>query len=144
MKRKDGESPLTWPAEVQPKRRGTPRPVRRRVSPWTRRSPLELDGRTVEAKREKAIACELGDHLGGDLSPPQRLLVQRASRLVILIEQIERSIIERRTLSDLGSRQLLALVNSLRLILHELGIERREQAPKRLGDLITVKGGRAA
>ena len=120
------------------KRRVIPGRVKRKISPWSRRSPLALDQRTVEGRTETRVIRELIEQIGGDPTPAERILITRAGRLVILVEQIERSVIERQTLSDLGSRQLVALGNSLRQCLGLLGIKRRaKDATPVLRDYLT-------
>ena len=69
----------------------------------------------------------------------QRILIARASRLLVTVENLEKQIIEGGEVGDLAGRQVLAWVNSLRRILSLLRIERPQQMPKRLADVLKVK-----
>ena len=109
------------------------------MTPYSKRTLEAIDGRTMEARRAKAITAELVDHVGGDPSAPQRLLIARVVRLVLVIEMLERRIVEGGEVADLAGRQLLAWVNTLRLCLAGLGIERPQQLPTKLADVIRVK-----
>jgi hypothetical protein len=94
----------------------------------------------MEGRRAKVLAAELVAHVGGAPSAPQRLLIARAVRLVLVIEMLEKRIVEGGEIGDLAGRQLLAWVNTLRLALVALGVERPQQAPKRLADILDMKG----
>jgi hypothetical protein len=102
-----------------------------------------IDARTLEARREKVILAELTAHVGA-ASTVQRILIARAARLLVTIELLERKIIEGGEVGDLAGRQVLAWVNSLRHILSLLGIERSEQAPARLAEVLKLSEARRA
>lgn len=67
----------------------------------------------------------------------QKLLIARAAKLVVVIELLERRLIEE-GIGDLAGRQLLAWVNTLRRTLQVLGVERPQQMPKKLADVLKV------
>jgi hypothetical protein len=119
--------------------RGGPRFASRKLSIYSRRKLAAIDGRTLEARRERQIVAELTEHVGGAPSTVQRILIARASRLLVTVENLEKQIIEGGEVGDLAGRQVLAWVNSLRQILSLLGIERPQQMPKRLADVLKVK-----
>jgi hypothetical protein len=91
----------------------------------------ELDGRLVEAREEKRIIRELSAHVGVP-SITQAILIKRAARLLIMLGQLERRVIEANELGDLGGRQVVALHNALRLSLQAIGLERASDQPATL------------
>jgi hypothetical protein len=78
-------------------------------------------------------------HVGGNPTFPQEVLIRRAARLLVMVEYMERHLIESDEMSDWASRQMLAWVNTLRRTLEALGMDRPQRSPKRLADLISVK-----
>jgi hypothetical protein len=115
--------------------RGGPRFASRKLGTYSRRPLAAIDARTLEARREKAVAAELTEHVGAQPTVVQKLLIARAARLTVVIETLERQIIEDGKVGDLAGRQVLAWVNSLRQILALLGIGREQQLP-RLADVL--------
>jgi hypothetical protein len=108
--------------------RGGPRPAKRKVNVRRYEQVKELDARTLEGKTERRTIRELTAHVGGDPTVPQRILIRRAARLLVMVELMEVKLIENDESSDWASRQILAWVNALRLIMVALGLERRQQA----------------
>jgi hypothetical protein len=102
-----------------------------------------IDGRTLEAKRERQIAAELTAHVGGAPNTVQRILIARASRLLVLIEVMERRMIESGEVGDPAGRQIIAWVNAVRQVLALLGVQQPEQAPVSLRAYVGG-GGKAA
>jgi hypothetical protein len=103
-----------------------------------------LDGRTREAQRGRDVIADLTAHLGGSPSVPQRILIQRIAKLLVVIEVLERRLIEKGEVGDLAGRQYLAWVNSIRLLLQVIGIERSEQAPPRLAEVLKLAEAKRA
>ena len=103
-----------------------------------------LDGRTREGQREREVIAELTAHLGGKPTTPQLILVQRVAKLLVVIELLERRLIEKGEVSDFAGRQYLAWVNTLRLLLQLIGIERSEQAPARLAEVLKLSEAKRA
>jgi hypothetical protein len=122
---------------VMPK--GGPRPARRKVNVRRYSQVKELDARTLEGKTERRTIRELTRHVGGSPTFPQEVLIGRAARLLVMVELMEKRLIESDELNDFASRQILAWVNTLRRTLEALGLERPQQAPKRLADVLKVK-----
>jgi hypothetical protein len=129
--------------DVMP-RAGGARAVKRNLSLWSTRKYDELDGRLLEAKNEKRFVAALTEHIGGRPSITQEILIKRTARLLIMIGQLERRMIESNELGDLGGRQIVALHNALRLSLTALGIERVEQQVPHLSAFLADQRGRAA
>ena len=98
-----------------------------RIGPHSRATALaRLDGRTREAKEMREIAAALTEHLGGDLTPPQQMLVQMTGVLWLRL-----SLMAPQMLTDPGQAErygsvFLAWVNALRRNLAELGVKPQE------------------
>jgi hypothetical protein len=118
---------------------GGPRPAKRRINVRRFAVGRELDARTLEGKSERRAIQELTAHVGGNPTFPQEVLIRRAARLLVMVEYMERHLIESDEMSDWASRQMLAWVNTLRRTLEALGMDRPQRSPKRLADLISVK-----
>ena len=100
----------------------------RKIGPFSRDQRLaNPDRRTHAGRILKAVTLELMGHLG-DATPPQRLLVQSAA-----LKAVRLSLLTQRLLTDEGDlasgndHHCLAWLNSLRLDLVALGLERRER-----------------
>ena len=115
-----------------------PRQAKRRLSLWSARNYGELDQRLAEAREERRIIEDLTRHVGRP-SIPQAILIKRSARLLVMITQLERRLIETNELGDLGGRQVCALHNSLRLSLQAIGMERPEVQAPRLTELLKSK-----
>jgi len=82
------------------------------------------DKRTREARLLKQMRMELTRHLGGQLSPPQRVLVERAAMLQLRCAKFDQKILDG-TFSEYDSKVFLAFSNSLTRTLKALGLEGR-------------------
>ena len=80
------------------------------------------DKRTREARLLKQMRTELTRHLGGQLSPPQRVLVERAAILQLRCAKFDQKILDG-TFSEYDSKVFLAFSNSLTRTLKALGLE---------------------
>ena len=68
----------------------------------------------------------------------QKLLIARAARLTVVVESLERQVIEDGKIGDLAGRQLLAWVNTLRHILALLGVQRPAAQTPKLAEVLQV------
>jgi hypothetical protein len=101
-----------------------------------------LDWRTREAKLLTAIRVELTQHVGSS-SAVQRALIERASRLLVCLEVMDRQALESGGMSERNSKQYLAWCGQLRLTLREIGVK---AAPTKgdaatLAEYLTSKAG---
>jgi hypothetical protein len=88
------------------------------------------DGRSPTGRLERQVVRELTAHIGGKPTAVQRILIMRAARLVVVIEMLEKQIIESGVVGDHAGRQVLAWHNTLRLVMQSIGIEApAEDAP---------------
>ena len=98
---------------------------RRGLGPHTRQHRLleGIDWRTRQGQTLIAARAELTAHVGGNPSNVQKALIERAARLMLYIEMMDRETLETGTMSERDSRQYLAWSNSLRLTLRDLGVK---------------------
>jgi hypothetical protein len=116
-------------------RSGAPGGVKRNLSLWSKRNFDAIDGRLLEAKEEKRLIKALTEHVGGSPSVTQEILIKRTARFVIMLEVLERRVLETKDFGDLQARQMIALSNSARLNLQALGLKAAE-TPKTLQSYI--------
>lgn len=98
---------------------------RKKPGPFSRDQALsDVDRRTRPGRVMKSVTAELIAHVG-DASAPQRLLVQcaalKAVRLMLLTDQL----LDGTPPSEGSDHHALAWLNSLRLDLQALGLERK-------------------
>src|SRR5215471_3185318 len=81
-------------------------------------------GRTKEGRLVRQMRHALFSHFGGEsrLTPPQRMLVERACMLQLRVATLDRKICDG-TFSAFDSKTYLAFSNSLARTLKTLGIE---------------------
>jgi hypothetical protein len=117
---------------------GGPRPaVRRLVRRYEQTK--TIDARTLEGRTEKSAIRDLIEHVGGCPSVPQKILIVRAARLLVLTEAMEERMMHGGEIGDWAGRQTLAWINTLRRTLEALGLERAQQQPAKLADVLRVK-----
>jgi hypothetical protein len=112
------------------------------IGPYSRPHMLaKIDGRTKESRLMAAARAELTRHVGGSPSHVQRVLIERAARLMLYVEIMDRETLEAGTMSERNSRQYLAWSNSLRLTLRELGVKAAPtEKPPDLRDILAEHG----
>jgi hypothetical protein len=94
----------------------------------TAESLTSLDRRTVPARIMKTVARDLLAHIGDGVTAPQKLLVQSAAlKAVRLALLTDRLLTDEKGLAEGADHHALAWLNSLRLDLVALGLERREK-----------------
>ena len=124
--------------------KGGPR-IAKRQRPWTGKQNRfrQIDGRLYEGKLERRTIKDLTEHLGGQLTPPQEILVRQAAKLVVTLDILGVELVDKGEVSDFAGRRYLAWVNTLRRMLETLGIERSEQAPASLAEVLKLPAKRA-
>jgi hypothetical protein len=123
-------------AEPKPKK---PRRKPHQAGPYSRDHVLSMiDKRTRAGRVYRTVIRELINHVGGDPSAAQRLLIESASikatRLALLTDNLLAGI-------EPGEdgHQALAWLNSLRMDLQALGLERRARDVTSLADYLHSK-----
>lgn len=103
------------------------------------------DRRTREGRLLRQMRHALFAHLGGEasLTPPQRVLVERAVMLQLRVAKLDEKIIDG-TFSELDSRTYLAFSNSLRRTLTALGLDAASSKPPSLDAHLAMLAGRTA
>jgi hypothetical protein len=93
----------------------------------------------------REIAAALTEHLGGDLTPPQQMLVQTTAVIWLRLSLMAPQMLAEGELIERNSHVFLAWANSLRRNLVELGIsaQEAEQIPH-LRDYIEQRKRRTA
>ena len=87
-----------------------------------------LDRRTVPARIMKTVVADLLAHIGDDVTAPQKLIIQAAGlKAVSLALLSDKLLTDENGLAEGGDHHALAWLNSLRLDLIALGLERRER-----------------
>ena len=81
----------------------------------------KLDGRGREARFLRRIEKELAGHLGGQVSVPQRILIERLAVDLLRLEMMDGKVAAG-TLTDYDGRTAHALRSSVRLALRDLGL----------------------
>jgi hypothetical protein len=100
------------------------------IGPHSRRTTLaKIDGRRREAKLMREVIDELTRHVGGNPSSIQRRMIERAAKLSLFIELMDRSSIGKEGMSEQDSRKYLAFSNSLVRLLRELGVKAKSDEP---------------
>jgi hypothetical protein len=98
--------------------------VMAQIGPHSRPHMLaKLDRRTKESRLLEAARASLTRHVGGSPNDIQRVLIERASRLMVYLELMDAQALEDGTMSERNSRSYLAWSNSLRLTLRDLGVK---------------------
>lgn len=82
----------------------------------------EVDGRTIPAKRYKAICADLASDAGGEPTSAQWLLICRAAGLSVQLELMEAEIA---TGKSVEVTEYTALTGALIRLLKTLGLDRR-------------------
>lgn len=102
-----------------------------RIGPHSRPHKLQvIDGRSAEARRMKAIRAELVEHVGGNPSTAQRLLIDRVAMLLLRMELMDREALAGSPMTDIDQRAYLGWNNAVSRALRHLGLDSKEQ-PKR-------------
>ena len=102
------------------------------------------DRRTREARLLKQMRQELSQHLGGNPTPMQRALIERAAMLQLRCAKFDEKIIDG-TFSEYDSKVFLAFSNSLTRTMKALGLEpAAANKPPSLSDYFGRKSGETA
>ena len=113
--------------------------VATKIGPHSRPHMLaKIDQRTREARLLAAARAELVAHVGGGPTSTQRTLIERAARAQLYLEVWDQRTLATGTISERDSRQYLAMQNSLRLCLRELGMQAAPAvAPPSLANIVS-------
>jgi hypothetical protein len=100
----------------------------RKPGPFSRsQSLVDLDRRTRAGRVMKSVVAELIEHIG-DASAPQRLLVQAAAVKAVRLALLTDQLLDGTPPSEGSDHHALAWLNSLRLDLQAIGLERKGPA----------------
>ena len=94
------------------------------IGPYSRPNAIaKLDQRTKEAALLRRVRRDLVAHVGGKPSKVQLALIERAARLTLHVELMDKRAFAAGELSEKDSREYLAWSNSLTRTLRELGLK---------------------
>jgi hypothetical protein len=82
----------------------------------------KLDGRTKEARLLQAARASLTKHVSAP-NDIQKVLIERAARLMVYLEVMDRQALEDGSMSERNSRVYISWQNSLRLTLREIAAQ---------------------
>lgn len=102
-----------------------------------------LDGRSVEGRFLRAIEAQLAEHVGGQPSVSQRLLIARVARVALRLELYDRKLAAGE-FTDHDGRVYNALHNALRLGLRELGMKSTAAKPLTLTEHLARRAAEKA
>jgi hypothetical protein len=90
--------------------------------------------------RQKMAQRAPPPHVGGHPNRVERVLIERAARLQLFIEQMDARALKAGAMSERDTRTYLSWVNCLRLTLRELGIKEQVAArPLGLDEIVAGK-----
>jgi hypothetical protein len=97
----------------------------RKPGPFSRdQALLDLDRRTRAGRVMRSVITELTEHIG-DATAPQRLLIQSAALKSVRLALLSEQLLDGSPPSEGSDHHALSWLNSLRLDLMALGLERR-------------------
>jgi hypothetical protein len=94
-----------------------------------------LDRRTKAGRIMKTVVGELMDHLG-DATPPQRLIVQAAALKAVRLSLLTENLLAGDPPGEGSDHHALAWLNSMRLDLQALGLERKVRPSLNLAEYL--------
>ena len=114
-----------------------------KIGPHSRPDKLQIvDGRLAEAKLMARVRTELSQHLGGDPSATQRILIDRAAALSLRIHLMDRETARSGMMSERNGRQYLAWNNSLTRVMNQIGLKSVVNKPA-LQDYLAARSAQA-
>ena len=104
-----------------------------------RRPPGKFDGRSHAGRAAKQLRIALTEHLGGNPSAVQLLLISQACSLSARIATMDESFRKAGHMSDHHTREYLAFSNSLCRLTERLGLKGAKSKPPTLADHIAKR-----
>jgi len=92
----------------------------------------KIDGRLKGAWLLRRIQEELTDHIGGNPTVTQRIIIERASIVALRLSYLDQKILDDEEFTILDNNQYLAWANSLTRMLQRLGIKETGPKPNQL------------
>jgi hypothetical protein len=115
----------------------------RKPGPFSRdQAIIDLDRRTRAGRVMKGVIHELNAHIG-DATAPQRLLIQSAALKSVRLALLSDQLLDGTPPSEGSDHHALAWLNSLRLDLQALGLERKGPAALDLREYLKEQAAEA-
>jgi hypothetical protein len=91
----------------------------------------QRDGRTREGRYLRAVTREMVQHVGGNPSATERVLIDQAAQLRLRLAIMDKKFADTGDFTDHDRRSYLAFANSLTWLIHTLGLRNaaKEKAP---------------
>ena len=102
-----------------------------------------LDGRSAEGRFVAEFQAQLAEHVGGEPSVPQTILIKRAAVIALRLHLLDRKYAES-ALSDYDCKLYNSHCNTLRLLLRELGLKKVQPRGKTLKQYLEANYGAPA
>jgi hypothetical protein len=116
---------------------------RKKPGPFSRdQAIVDLDRRTRAGRVMKGVIRELNAHIG-DAMAPQRLIIQSAALKSVRLALLSDQLLNGEPPSEGSDHHALAWLNSLRLDLQALGLERKGPAALDLREYLKEQAGEA-
>jgi hypothetical protein len=103
-----------------------------------------LDKRTKAGRLLRAMKEQLTTHIGGNPTPPERLLIDRACVLALKVAQLDQRILNDETITPADSQVYLSWQNNLRRTLIALNIRPSSVKAPTLADHLSAIANRHA
>lgn len=98
----------------------------RRLGPYSKQIG-QIDRRTRAGRLVSGTIRELTEQVGGDLTPAQSQLIERAAMLQLRLRLLDKKLLDG-TFGDLDGRQYIAFANALGRLLQRLGIRATDKS----------------
>lgn len=110
------------------------------ITPHSRPGKLAiLDGRRAEARRMKEMRQGLTQHLGGNPSATQRLMIDRVAMMMLRMELMDKEAMSGTPMADHDQRAYLGWANSVSRMLRPLGLQGASGKAPNLKDYLAAK-----
>lgn len=116
----------------------------KKIGPHSRPDSLrKLDGRSKEARLLKSVRSALVEHLGGDPSITQFVLIDRAAWLILHMGLMDNHMLQGGAPAERDSRQYLAWANTLTRTMRSLGLDKSPTVTRGLDALLAERRAQA-
>ena len=103
-----------------------------------------IDGRSAEGRRLSVIRSSLAEHVGGNPSVAQSLLIDRIAILCLRMELMDKRALQAGAITDRSAREYLGWNNSVSRMIRQLGLKGAADKQPSLSEYIARKTEPAA
>jgi hypothetical protein len=110
--------------------------ITRQIGAYSRPSSMaKVDGRTRHGRFIAAVRKRLSDHVGGNPSATQAVLIELAALMSLRIALLSDVVLSAAAIEERDDRQLVAWINSLARLMDKLGLKGAASRPRSLADI---------